>query len=210
MRVNGVAKGARSGVITQLGWTGDISTKSVAPAGHTLSQHGAPCRVVGGIQHWTQTSSAASPLQVSWDGRVALPCTAPRASDPLSSFSPAPSSLCASSPLPQSPHSSAQGLPPLALPKLTPLGLKCAPLPRPPSLVLSTHPASPPGMPKSLTFPWHRKHKTQQHLWITPPARPCALPCLLLGSTRGVLEATDAWALPNQLFRIQGGRCCNS
>ena len=89
----GGKRGPQWGVITQLGWTGDISTKSVALASHTLSRHGAPCLVVGGVGHWTQTSSAASPLQVSWDGRVAPPCTAPQASDSVSSFSPAPSSL---------------------------------------------------------------------------------------------------------------------
>ena len=95
MRVNGGGKEARSGVITQLGWTGDISTKSAVPAGHTLSRLGAPCWV-GGCLALDPDLPAASPLQVSRHGRVTLPCTAPQASDPLS-FSPAPSSL---SPLP--------------------------------------------------------------------------------------------------------------
>lgn len=92
----GVAKGARGGVITQLGWTGDISTRSVAPADHTLSRLGAPCRV-GGRPALDPGLPAASPLQVSRDGQAALPCTDPQASDPWLSFSPAPSSL---SPLP--------------------------------------------------------------------------------------------------------------
>lgn len=90
--------------------------------------------------------------------------------------------LCASSPLPRSPHSSAQGLPPLALPKLTPLGLKWAPLPRPPSLVLYTHPASPPGMPKSLTFPRHRRHRLNSTYGSHLQPDPVLCPAYSLGA----------------------------
>ena len=85
----------------------------VALASHTLSRHGAPCRVVGGVQHSLSTAGllgqASRPALHGPPGIRFLVIILPSSLLPL----------CASSPLPRSPHSSAQGLPPLALPKLT-------------------------------------------------------------------------------------------